>query len=100
VLAVAAAADRTGRWVAAASGAVAIGTGLGPIAAGWILDAVDTTVFGAVLAVATLAAAVPLLRTALAAARGSNEEAHQSSDMLALMKALPQSAHLAPEAGY
>ncbi|MBP2328160.1 putative MFS family arabinose efflux permease [Kibdelosporangium banguiense] len=63
VLAVAASADRSGRWVAAAGGALAIGTGLGPAPAGWILDSFGAPAFGLVLALATAVAAVPLLRT-------------------------------------
>ncbi|MFJ7213675.1 MFS transporter [Amycolatopsis sp. NPDC098790] len=63
VLAVAAAADGSGRWVAAASGALAIGTGLGPAPAGWVLDTFGAPAFGVVLAVATAVAGVPLLRT-------------------------------------
>lgn len=62
VLAVAAAADPSGRWVAAASGALAIGTGLGPAPAGWLLDSFGAPTFGLVLALATGVAAVPLLR--------------------------------------
>ncbi|NUP47745.1 MAG: MFS transporter [Catenulispora sp.] len=69
VLAVAASADRSGRWVAAASGAVAVGTGLGPAPAGWILDSIGAPAFGLVLAVATLLAAIPLLRTTRLVAR-------------------------------
>lgn len=63
VLAVAAAADGSGRWVAAASGALAIGTGLGPAPAGWVLETFGAPTFGLTLAVITAAVAVPLLRT-------------------------------------
>ncbi|MFF8632393.1 MFS transporter [Streptomyces werraensis] len=69
VLAVAAAADGSGRWVAASSGALAIGAGLGPAAAGWVLDSWGPVALGVVLAVATAAAAIPVLRTCRTAER-------------------------------
>ncbi|WP_433519577.1 MFS transporter [Nonomuraea sp. CA-143628] len=63
VLAVAAAVDRSGRWVAACSGALAIGGGLGSAPAGWVLDTLGAPAFGLVIALATALAAVPLVRT-------------------------------------
>ncbi|MGI5328735.1 MFS transporter [Actinomadura nitritigenes] len=64
VLAVAAAADPGGRWVAATSGATAIGTGLGPAPVGWILDTWGAPTLGMVLALVTAVVAIPLLRVA------------------------------------
>jgi predicted MFS family arabinose efflux permease len=63
VLAVAAAADRSGRWVASAGGALAIGGALGPAPAGWVLDSSGAPAFGLVITLVTAGAAVPLLRT-------------------------------------
>ncbi|MEV5811057.1 MFS transporter [Streptomyces mutabilis] len=63
VLSVAAAVDRTGRWVAGAGGALAIGTGLGPAPSGWVLDTWGAPAFGLAITLGTIAAAVPLLRT-------------------------------------
>lgn len=71
VLAVAAEADPSGRWVAAAGGAGAIGAGLGPAPAGWILDTLGAPAFGVILAVSTAVAAVPLLRTTRAVETGN-----------------------------
>ncbi|MDI2124984.1 MFS transporter [Yinghuangia seranimata] len=63
-LGVVTAADPSGRWAAAAAGALAIGTGIGPAAVGGVLEATGPTVLGLTLAAATGVAAVPLLRTA------------------------------------
>jgi hypothetical protein len=62
-LAVAAAADRSGRWVAACGGAVAIGSGLGPTPSGWALDTFGAPMFGVLLALTTAIAAIPIVRT-------------------------------------
>ncbi|MEW2571820.1 MFS transporter [Streptomyces sp. NPDC047070] len=62
-LAVAAAADRSGRWVAACGGAVAIGSGLGPAPSGWALDSFGAPAFGVLLALTTAVAAIPIART-------------------------------------
>ncbi|MEU6103325.1 MFS transporter [Streptomyces flaveolus] len=62
-LAVAAAADRYGRWVAACGGAVAVGSGLGPAPSGWSLDTFGAPMFGILLALTTAIAAIPILRT-------------------------------------
>ncbi|MEU6459747.1 MFS transporter [Streptomyces sp. NPDC047065] len=62
-LAVAAAADRSGRWVAACGGAVAIGSGVGPAPSGWALDTFGAPMFGVLLAVTTAIAAIPIVRT-------------------------------------
>ncbi|ROR46513.1 MFS transporter [Kitasatospora cineracea] len=69
VLAVAAAADASGRWVASSSAGMAIGTGLGTAPAGWILDAWGAPTFGVVLTFATAVAAGPLLRAVRTAGR-------------------------------
>ncbi|MFH8805116.1 MFS transporter [Streptomyces sp. NPDC017936] len=74
VLAVAASADGSGRWVAAATGALAIGTALGPAPSGWVLDTMGPTGFGIFLALATGVAAVPLLRVCRAAASRQTED--------------------------
>lgn len=60
MLAVAADRDPSGRWVAAAGGALAIGAGLGPAAVGWLLDVVGTPGLSVALAAVTALAAVPL----------------------------------------
>lgn len=57
------AADPGGRWAAAAGGALAVGTGLGPLAVGGVLDAVAAPVLGLILFVSTAVAAA-LLYTA------------------------------------
>ncbi|MFI6683241.1 MFS transporter [Streptomyces sp. NPDC050485] len=54
--------DPGGRWVAAGSGAVAVGTALGPPAVGAVLDATSAPALGVVLALATCIAVGPLLR--------------------------------------
>lgn len=67
LLSAAASIDSSGRWVAGAGGALAIGTGLGPAPSGWILDSWGAPAFGLVIALSTAVAAVPLLRTTRAA---------------------------------
>ncbi|MFD0685989.1 MFS transporter [Actinomadura fibrosa] len=73
VLAVAASADPSGRWIAATSGATAIGTGLGSAPVGWILDVWGASGLGAVLALATLLAAIPIMRTTRTVSTGFAE---------------------------
>ncbi|WP_439944761.1 MFS transporter [Streptomyces sp. BBFR115] len=63
MLGVVAAVDRSGRWAAAAGGALAVGTGLGPAMTGWLLDTAGAPVLGGTLAAVTVVAAAPLLRT-------------------------------------
>ncbi|AZS75020.1 MFS transporter [Streptomyces lydicus] len=60
--------DPGGRWVAAGSGAVAVGTALGPPAVGKVLDVTSAPTLGVILAFATCIAAGPLLRVARAGA--------------------------------
>ncbi|MFF0698527.1 MFS transporter [Streptomyces tendae] len=60
-LAVAAAADRYGRWVAACGGAIAVGSGVGPAPSGWALDTFGAPAFGVLLALATAVAAIPIV---------------------------------------
>ncbi|MFD9330365.1 MFS transporter [Streptomyces sp. NPDC060065] len=66
VLAAAAVADSSGRWVAALSGAAAVGTGVGPLAVGAALDGVGASALAGLLAVGVLLASLPLLRMAAA----------------------------------
>ncbi|MFI1386136.1 MFS transporter [Embleya sp. NPDC020886] len=61
LLAAIAAADPSGRWIAAATGAIAVGTALGPPATGALLDAIGYTPLGVALAAATFIGAAPLL---------------------------------------
>ena len=63
LLTVAASADPSGRWIAATTGAAAIGTGLGSAPVGWVLDTWGALALGITLALATAAAAVPLMCT-------------------------------------
>ncbi|MEV6357335.1 MFS transporter [Streptomyces hydrogenans] len=63
LLAVAASVDSSGRWVAGAGGALAIGTALGPAPSGWILDTWGAPAFGLAITLTTALAAIPLLRT-------------------------------------
>ncbi|WP_369167385.1 MFS transporter [Streptomyces sp. R28] len=75
MLAAAALIDPTGRLVASLSGAGALGTGVGPLAVGAVLDTAGADVLGLVLALGTFLASLPLLRmtvsgTEAAAARG------------------------------
>ena len=61
VLATVSAADPSGRWAATTSGAVTVGTALGPPVVGALLDMTSYAALGAALAAATLFAAIPLL---------------------------------------
>jgi predicted MFS family arabinose efflux permease len=61
-LAAAAIIDPTGRWVASLSGAGALGTGLGPLAVGVILDSAGAVVLAVLLALGTFLASLPLLK--------------------------------------
>ena len=75
MLAAAALIDPTGRLVASLSGAGALGTGVGPLAVGAVLDAAGTDVLGLVLALGTFLASLPLLRMTVA---GTNASADRS----------------------
>lgn len=68
MMAAAAMLDPSGRLVASLSGAGALGTGLGPLAVGVILDAAGVVPLGIALALGTFAASLPLLTMTLASA--------------------------------
>ncbi|SDP54065.1 Predicted arabinose efflux permease, MFS family [Streptomyces sp. cf386] len=70
-LAAAALIDPTGRLVASLSGAGALGTGVGPLAVGAILDGAGAGILSLVLAVGTFAASLPLLKMTVAGAKAS-----------------------------
>lgn len=61
VLALAATLDRSGRWTAAAGGALAIGTGVGPAIVGGILTLTNGWMLGVYLLVTTAAAAAAVI---------------------------------------
>ncbi|GGV30278.1 MFS transporter [Streptomyces spectabilis] len=67
-LAAAALLDPSGRLVASLSGASALGTGIGPLAVGAVLDTAGAGVLGVLLALGTLVASVPPLRMTVASA--------------------------------
>lgn len=71
MLAAAALLDPTGRLVASLSGAGALGTGIGPLAVGAVLDAAGADVLGMALALGTVVASLPLLRMTVAGTRAS-----------------------------
>lgn len=73
MLAAAALIDPTGRLVASLSGAGALGTGIGPLAVGAVLDAAGADVLGLVLAIGTFIASLPLLRMTVASGEVTNE---------------------------
>ncbi|MER6378744.1 MFS transporter [Streptomyces sp. NPDC001250] len=73
MLAAAALIDPTGRLVASLSGAGALGTGIGPLAVGAVLDAAGADVLGLVLALGTVIASLPLLRMTVAGTEASAE---------------------------
>ncbi|WP_051857540.1 MFS transporter [Streptomyces cellulosae] len=66
LLAAAAEANPSGRWVAALSGASAVGAGIGPLVVGAALDAAGPNVLAVALAAGVLLASLPLLRMAAA----------------------------------
>ncbi|MEU6608654.1 MFS transporter [Streptomyces shenzhenensis] len=70
-LAAAALIDPTGHLVASLSGAGALGTGIGPLAVGAILDGARAGVLSLVLAIGTVAASLPLLRMTVAGAKAA-----------------------------
>ncbi|MGW4733112.1 MFS transporter [Streptomyces shenzhenensis] len=63
--------DPTGHLVASLSGAGALGTGIGPLAVGAILDGAGAGVLSLVLAIGTVAASLPLLRMTVAGAKAA-----------------------------
>ncbi|MFD8813601.1 MFS transporter [Streptomyces sp. NPDC059627] len=65
-LAAAALIDPTGRLVASLSGAGALGTGIGPLAVGAVLDGAGAGALSLVLAFGTFVASMPLLRMTVA----------------------------------
>ncbi|QCX81729.1 Major Facilitator Superfamily protein [Streptomyces sp. YIM 121038] len=67
-LAAAALLDPSGRLVASLSGASALGTGIGPLAVGAVLDTAGAGVLGVVLALGTFVASLPPLRMTVASA--------------------------------
>ncbi|WP_078868656.1 MFS transporter [Streptomyces sp. NRRL B-1347] len=76
-LAAAALLDPSGRLVASLSGASALGTGIGPLAVGGVLDTAGAGVLSALLALGTLVASLPPLRMTVASAaadRGQQPE--------------------------
>ncbi|WP_030938564.1 MFS transporter [Streptomyces sp. NRRL S-646] len=75
MLAAAALIDPTGRLVASLSGAGALGTGIGPLAVGAVLDAAGAGVLSVLLALGTFVASLPLLRMTVAGA-GAPAERH------------------------
>ncbi|MBD3006478.1 MFS transporter [Streptomyces sp. 5-10] len=66
MLAAAALIDPAGRLVASLSGAGALGTGVGPLAVGAVLDAAGAGVLSILLALGTFIASLPLLRMTVA----------------------------------
>ncbi|MDW8803245.1 MFS transporter [Streptomyces scabiei] len=73
MLAAAALIDPTGRLVASLSGAGALGTGVGPLAVGAVLDGAGAGVLSVVLAIGTFLASLPLLRMTVASGEATNE---------------------------
>lgn len=77
MLAAAALIDPTGRLVASLSGAGALGTGIGPLAVGAVLDSAGAGVLSVLLALGTFIASLPLLRMTVAGA-GAPAERHSA----------------------
>ncbi|MEW2050746.1 MFS transporter [Streptomyces sp. NPDC005476] len=73
-LAAAALIDPTGRLVASLSGAGALGTGVGPLAVGSVLDGAGAGVLSVVLAIGTFVASLPLLRMTVASTAVTQEQ--------------------------
>jgi hypothetical protein len=73
-LAAAALIDPTGRLVASLSGAGALGTGIGPLAVGAVLDEAGAGVLGVLLAAGTFVASLPLLRMTVASTKAAEEQ--------------------------
>lgn len=79
MLAAAALIDPTGRLVASLSGAGALGTGIGPLVVGAVLDGAGAGVLSLVLAIGTFAASLPLLRMTVAGGKVSDADERQSA---------------------
>ncbi|MCL8016228.1 MFS transporter [Streptomyces sp. AS02] len=79
MLAAAALIDPTGRLVASLSGAGALGTGIGPLAVGALLDTAGADILGIVLALGTIVASLPLLRMTVAGTEASAERGLETS---------------------
>ncbi|MFF5361826.1 MFS transporter [Streptomyces scabiei] len=81
MLAAASLIDASGRLVASLSGAGALGTGVGPLAVGALLDGAGAEVLGVVLGAGTFVASLPLLRMTVdgATAHGERRSAPMSA---------------------
>ncbi|MFE7767168.1 MFS transporter [Streptomyces sp. NPDC057438] len=73
MLAAASLIDASGRLVASLSGAGALGTGVGPLAVGALLDGAGAGVLGVVLGAGTFVASLPLLRMTVDGATAHGE---------------------------
>ncbi len=73
MLAAAALLDPTGRLVASLSGAGALGTGVGPLVVGALLDGAGAGVLSLVLTIGTFVASLPLLRMTVASGEATDE---------------------------
>ncbi|QDQ16799.1 MFS transporter [Streptomyces spectabilis] len=73
-LAAAALLDPSGRLVASLSGASALGTGIGPLAAGAVLDTAGAGALSVLLALGTLVASLPPLRMTVASAAADRSQ--------------------------
>jgi len=80
MLAAAALIDPTGRLVASLSGAGALGTGVGPLVVGAVLEGAGAGVLSLVLAIGTFLASLPLLRMTVAG--GKNADAQRPEPVL------------------
>ncbi|WP_055715038.1 MFS transporter [Streptomyces torulosus] len=83
ILAAASVIDSTGRWVAALSGAGALGGGIGPLAVGAIMDNMGVGVLSILLTAGTLIAALPLLKMTDAAADTASASPHAQATPIA-----------------
>ncbi|MEH0654528.1 MFS transporter [Streptomyces scabiei] len=79
MLAAASLIDASGRLVASLSGAGALGTGVGPLAVGALLDGAGAGVLGVVLGAGTFVASLPLLRMTVDGATAHGR--HRSAPM-------------------
>ncbi|MFJ8110980.1 MFS transporter [Streptomyces sp. NPDC096132] len=73
MLAAAALIDPTGRLVASLSGAGALGTGIGPLVVGGILDGAGAGILSLVLACGTMGSSIPLMRMTVASAKAAED---------------------------
>jgi len=72
-LAAAALLDPSGHLVASLSGASALGTGIGPLVVGAVLDGAGAEVLGLLISAGTFAASLPILRMIVASAKATEE---------------------------